>query len=359
MFYLGPQMSQVTGGQGSDVYVIQSDSGRTVIDNFAQDSKRDMVVINVPFDDISCLESSSNLDLKYSSTHHIRVNNWFIPGSPNYYRHMSFRSLDGVIFVPKEIVPTNSDVETQVKCLAVALDKSSDKHKTSTIDLQAAKFREVKQVVGSDHADTISGNDLNNIIDGGKGADYLSGGRNEDTYIIRANEGCDIINNDADDFAKTTDVVVFDVKHSKIKIRINSDDSSLSVSDRDHELTTCFTVENWDLGERYQHMIFTSSDHVVFKVKTNNKVATKIPQILDYSSSTEGVTIDLSDSPLKGAIHDPGFDQVATVSDSKHNDHIVGNDQSNFLSCTGGIDFLKEEKEVIITSSKKHAKKSR
>ena len=341
VFYLGPQMSQVTGGQGSDVYVIQSDSGRTVIDNFAQDSKRDMVVINVPFDDISCLKSSSNLDLKYSSTHHIRVNNWFTPGNPNYYRHMSFRSLDGVIFVPKEIVPTNLDVETQVKCSAVALDKSSDKHKISTIDLQSANFREVKQVVGSDHADTISGNDLNNIIDGGKGADYLSGGRNEDTYIIRANEGCDIINNDADDFAKTTDVVVFDVKYSKIKIRINSDDSSLSVSDQDHELTTCFTVENWDLGERYQHMIFTSSDHVVFKVKTNIKVATKIPQILDYSSSTEGVTVDLSDSPSKGAIHDPGFDQVATVSDSKHNDHIVGNDQSNFLSCTGGSDFLK------------------
>ena len=341
VFYLGPQMSQVTGGEGSDVYVIQSDSGRTVIDNFAQDIKRDMVVINVPFDDIACLKSSSNLDLKYSDTHHIRVNNWFTQGHPNYYRHMSFRSLDGVIFVPKEILPTNLDMETQVKCSAVALDKSSDKHKISAIDLQSPNFREVKQVIGSDNPDTITGNDLNNIIDGGKGADYLTGGRNEDTYIIRANEGCDTINNDADDFAKTTDIVVFDVKYSKINIRINSDDSSLYVSDQDHEQTTCFTVEKWNLGERYQHMIFTSSDHVVFQIKNIDTVATKIPQILDYSSSTVGVTVDLSDSPLKGAIHDPGFDQVATVSDSKHNDHIVGNDQSNFLSCTGGSDFLK------------------
>lgn len=144
VFYLGPQMSQVTGGEGSDVYVIESDSGRTVIDNFAQDIKRDIVAINVPFDDIACLKSSSNLDLKYSDTHHIRVNNWFTPGNPDYYRHMSFRSLDGVIFVPKEILPTNLDMETQVKCSAVALDKSSDKHKISTIDLQSPNFREVK-----------------------------------------------------------------------------------------------------------------------------------------------------------------------------------------------------------------------
>lgn len=344
LFYLGPQMSQVTGGEGSDVYVIQSDSGRTVIDNFAGDSKRDMVVINVAFDDISCHKSSTNLDLKYSSTHHIRINNWFTPGDPNYYRHMSFRSLEGVIFLPKATSPTNSDVETQVQCTAVALDKNSEKHPIPPIDLQSSNYREVKQVVGSDHPDTITGNDLNNIIDGGKGADRLSGGRNEDTYIIRANEGCDIINNDADDYAKTTDVVVFDVKYAKITVRINDQENSLSVFDQDHEQTSCFSVENWALGERYQHMIFTSSDHVVFNVKTINSVATKVPLVLDYSSSAEGVTVDLSDSPKQGAIHEPGFDQVATVSDSQHNDHIVGNDQSNFLSCTGGSDFLKGAK---------------
>ena len=342
VFYLGPQMSQVTGGEGSDVYVIQSDSGRTVIDNFAEDSKRDMVVINVAFDDITCHKSSANLDVKYSSSHHIRINNWFTPGDPNYYRHMSFRSLEGVIFVPKATSPTNSDVETQVQCTAVALDKNSEKHPIPPIDLQSSNYRDVKQVVGSDHPDTIIGNNVNNIIDGGKGADRLSGGRNEDTYIIRANEGCDVINNDAADYATATDVVVFDVKYAKIAVQISGQD--LSVYDQDHEQTSCFSVENWALGERYQHMIFTSSDHVVFNVKTINSALTKVPLVLDYSSSEEGVTVDLSDSPKQGAIHQPGFDQVATVSDSQHDDHIVGNDQSNFLSCTGGSDFLQGAK---------------
>lgn len=342
VFYLGPQMSKVTGGEGSDVYVIQSDSGRTVIDNFAEDSKRDMVVINVAFDGISCHKSSANLDLKYSSTHHIRINNWFTPGDPNYYRHMSFRSLEGVIFIPKATSPTNSDIETQVQCTAVALDKNSETHPILPIDLQSSNYRDVKQVVGSDHPDTIIGNDINNIIDGGKGADRLSGGRNEDTYIIRANEGCDIINNDAADYATATDVVVFDVKYAKIAAQMDGQD--LSVYDQDHEKTTCFSVENWALGERYQHMIFTSSDHVVFNVKTINSAVTKVPLVLDYSSSAEGVTVDLSDSPKQGAIHQPGFDQVATVSDSQHDDLIVGNDQSNFLSCTGGSDYLQGAK---------------
>lgn len=86
-------------------------------------------------------------------------------------------------------------------------------------------------MVGLDYVDIISGNDLNNIIDGGKGVDYLFGGRNEDIYIICVNEGCDIINNDVDDFVKIIDVVVFDVKYLKIKIWINSDDSSLFVFD--------------------------------------------------------------------------------------------------------------------------------
>ncbi|KAK3752220.1 hypothetical protein QZH41_002755 [Actinostola sp. cb2023] len=66
--------------------------------------------------------------------------------------------------------------------------------------------------------------------------------------------------------------------------------------------------------------------------------------MLDYSSSETGVNVDLSDSPANGAIHETGFDQVATVSDSMHDDRIIGNDQSNFLSCTGGDDFLKGAK---------------
>ena len=85
-FYLGPEMSSVTGGGGSDVYIIQSDGGKTIIDNFAEDEKHDIVVINVIYSNIECHQTRNDLDVTYATSHHIRIKNWFIP-DVNYYRH--------------------------------------------------------------------------------------------------------------------------------------------------------------------------------------------------------------------------------------------------------------------------------
>lgn len=334
LFYLGPQMSHVTGGQGSDVYIVQSYGGNTIIDNFSEDNKRDMVIINVPYSDISCGKSDIDLDILYRNTHHVRITNWFAPGNPNYYRHISFRSLDGIIFVAK-------DAGSEVKCTAIAITKGSQKS-GENIRTNVPKYSEVKQIVGTDFEDSIYGNDLNNILDGGKGADVLEGGRSEDTYIIRANEGCDTINNNADDYEKTTDVAIFEIPYDNIALEKEGD--NLKVFENTNEQTkrsSCFTIQNWLQGEQYRHMIFSSSDHVVFKIKTEDNKQEKLPMVLDYSSSTKGVKVDLAgDLNVEGFIHHTGFDQVATVSDSKYNDVINGNTQSNFLSCSGGEDLL-------------------
>ena len=77
---------------------------------------------------------------------------------------------------------------------------------------------------GSNYTDSIFGNDFNNVVDGGRGADRLSGGKDEDTYIIRANEGCDIINNHAEDYLNTTDVLVFAVLFELINDEVNGSD---------------------------------------------------------------------------------------------------------------------------------------
>ena len=206
MFYLGPEMATVTGGTGSDVYIIHSDGGKTIIDNFAEDAMQDIVVINVTYDNIQCHKSRNDLDVTYSMSHHIRLKNWFTPGDVNYYRHVSFRSKDGVMFVPKQAL--NGETENAVHCVAVALDLSSAK-KPPPLNLGESKFTQVKQVTGSNSSDNILGNYVNNILDGGRGADHLAGRKNEDTYIIRANEGCDIIDNYAEDYLNTTDVLVF------------------------------------------------------------------------------------------------------------------------------------------------------
>ncbi|CAB3988828.1 iron-regulated -like [Paramuricea clavata] len=335
-FYLGPEMSTVTGGEDTDVYIIQSDGGKTIIDNFAEDAKRDIVVINVHYDSIECHQSRKDLDVIYSKSHHIRIKNWFTPGNVNYYRHITFRSKDGVIFVPKET--SASSAENAVQCSAVALDLSSAKA-PQRASLTDSKFIHVKQVTGSNEIDNIVGNDVNNILDGGRGADYLTGGKDEDTYIIRAKEGCDTIDNNAEDFLNTTDVLVFEVPFDEIEVHTRGND--LSVTDRNNPQTSCFTVSNWLLGYQYRHILFTSSDHVVFNVTTSKSGrVTKVPIMLDYKTSASAVCVDLSDSASQDCIKPPGFAYVATISDSPLSDHIVGNAQSNFLSCSGGEDFL-------------------
>ena len=339
-FYLGPELSTVTGGGGTDVYIIRSDGGKTIIDNFAEDAMRDIVVINVDYANIRCHNTGNDVDITYSRSHHIRIKNWFTQGDATYYRHISFRSKDGVIFLAEQ--SPNSASDPEIVCVAVAVDFSGA-NSSQTVLLSEPAFKRVKQASGSNSSDNIVGNDLSNVIDGGRGADVLNGGKGEDTYVIRENEGCDTIHNDAPDYLNTTDIVIFNVPFERIDLQFTTSD--LSVTDRSNPTANCFTVTNWTTGYQYRHMLFTSSDHVVFNVTGSRSVDTivpsKVPIMLDYSTFSTGVCVDLSDMPSPPRCIKPtGFDHVATVSDSLHNDFIVGNKQTNFLSCTGGEDYL-------------------
>ena len=220
-------MSTVTGGGGSDVYIIQSDNRKTIIDNFAEDSKLDIVVINVNYSSIKCHMTRNNLDVTYARSRHIRIKNWFIPADVTYYRHVAFRSKDGVTFSPQKVSIGQTGVV--VHCVAVSLDLTAAET-PQTIVLTSLQFSRVKQVSGSNYTDSIVGNDFNIVVDGGRGADRLSGGKDEDTYIIRANEGCDIINNDAEDYLNTTDVLVFAVLFELINVEVNGSDILVSFS---------------------------------------------------------------------------------------------------------------------------------
>ena len=167
-FYLGPEMYTVTGGGGSGVYIIQSDGGKTIIDNFAENEKQDIVVINVNYSHIECYQTRNDLDVAYSKSHHIRIKNWFISGDVSYYRHITFRSKDGVIFSPKKV--SLGKTKFSVQCVAVALDLTAAETPQS-ISLTNSEFNEVKQVSGSNYTDNIVGNDVNNVLDGGRGAE--------------------------------------------------------------------------------------------------------------------------------------------------------------------------------------------
>nr|WP_269780293.1 hypothetical protein [Methylobacterium sp. Leaf118] len=61
--------------------------------------------------------------------------------------------------------------------------------------LTSVTTTDIENALGTDYDDIITGNDLNNAIDGGKGADLVDGGLGNDTLI--ASEGSDIVSGGA------------------------------------------------------------------------------------------------------------------------------------------------------------------
>ena len=181
------------------------------------------------------------------------------------------------------------------------------------------------------------GNDKNNVLDGGGAEDYLFGGDGEDTYVVKKNEGCDIIDNFADD--NSTDIVVFEGLYEKSKVK--EDGYDISVFDDNSEI--CFKVRNYVRAEKNRHILFSSNDHVVFTVAEDRTGRFfKVPQMLDFNAANRSVCVDLSHKRKTIKCKNPtGFKSITTVSDSPFDDVIIGNDQSNILSCSGGFDRLR------------------
>ena len=96
----------------------------------------------------------------------------------------------------------------------------------------------------------------------------------------------------------------------------------------------CIYIKSWFRGKKYKHMTFVTKDHIVFHVNGTQEDIRKIPSMLDYSMSTEGVTCNLKSRRAMKNLKD-----VQTVLDSYFNDIIFGNDAPNFLT-THGNDYL-------------------
>ena len=51
----------------------------------------------------------------------------------------------------------------------------------------------IENVIGGAGNDTLTGNDVNNVIDGGAGSDILTGGLGRDTFVYKSNYGADVV----------------------------------------------------------------------------------------------------------------------------------------------------------------------
>ena len=85
------------------------------------------------------------------------------------------------------------DLSLRPAAIAIDLAQTSAQVIDAGLTLTLPAENTVENVVGTRHADTISGNDLDNIIDGFGGADVLVGRDGNDTYVLLEAGGSDVI----------------------------------------------------------------------------------------------------------------------------------------------------------------------
>lgn len=308
IFFLGPQMSFVHGGNGQDIYYIPLDGGKTEICNQATDKLMDLIIFNITFPQINARKIGNNLKLFYNNLHEIQIKKWFLGEE---YQHMSFKSSDGILFdVGKVELSGNVDLQP------VTLD-FSNQDSARSIDLQNSTWKTVVTVIGTDYDDIINGNQLNNVILGRGGANTISGREGKDMYIIQEKGSCDTIYNFAND--EQIDIVELPVDFESLRvIRLR-----YSLKIWDYKGMSCVIIKGWKRGWQWQHIIFKTKDFVVFQVSNTTAQPEISPLILDYSDSEKGVNINLNSIP--------GNEHIMTVIGSSHFDTIHGNSRANFL----------------------------
>ena len=355
-FYLGPQSSHVIGGEGPDMYILQQDGGVVIIDNYAHDKVQDVLFINVSFNQIQCQRHGSDLHIWYKQSHYAKVLNWFASNNQKPYQHMVFRSYDGMIFSPVDHGYKDVELDSQmdysqhiyyIECRIHIIEKSNEKSGL-IINAEGKTPYDVSHVImilGSEYDDRIMGNSNDNRLDSYKGNDYMEGRNGNDTYMIRTGNGTwDNVLTTIDNYAadNKTDIIMFDVMFIELDSRREGDD--LKICHIVHS-ATCVIIDKWFADTLNQHALLITRDHIIFNVLediSDNDRITLVPYILDYNTNDAPVHIFLNDSFREQELKLPhwAYDQVITVDDSPFDDIIVGNSRDNFISCTGGHDYI-------------------
>ena len=335
-FFLGSQSSRASGDEGNDLYYLQPDGGKAVINNFALDEEQDTIFLNVSHENVHCFRTQWDLFVTYCGTHEIQLKNWFVHGNEEYHRHVYIVTNDGIGIEVTETAIDQDDI--QANCKPVSVDKSRSKQ--GEVVILGTGFENVKQVTGSNFTDTIVGNNLANTIRGGLGNDYLEGANGPDVYIIKKGDGIDEINNLSDD--QKEDNLVFGVDY--INIQVTKHNLDLVLSDSTNTQDTSVTLKSWYMSTDYQHLTMISKDYVRFVIGQNTDGTPKtISMTVDFGGYAEGVTVDLQSAT--GTFNYLNLNEelkkdIKTILDSKHSDDLKANVLGNFLTCSGGDDYL-------------------
>lgn len=289
-----------------------------------------------------CARKDSHLLISYCGTHNAVIKDWFRPDSIGaQHHHLSIVANDGVQFAPFDDKPLDDafhhslDSAYSIKCSPVGLDLSK-KNGDQKIDLNQPALNRVTTVVASNHSDTILGNDLDNTIVANLNSKLLSGRNGSDTYVINIMGGVHNIDNIATDLKQ--DTVMIDAYYKDIRVKVVNGAAQVE----DLASGTKVVVVNY-MHWANRHLQFITKDSIAFEVKDDFENASfmSVPSTIDLSSSNGGF-VDLPNRQwsVNGQVARKIFGQVHAVLDSEHDDHIIGNELGNMLSCHGGNDRL-------------------
>ena len=323
VFYLGPQRSKVIGGNGRDTYIIPASGGKTVIDNYSADEDMDVLYLEVDFMNIVAEKHGNDLDLKYNDDHHVIIQNWF---SNERARHMTFKANKGIVY------NVTLGVHHQVHLIPLAIILAEETE-GQNIDASTTIWKSVVMIIGSKYKDTLIGNGNNNHINGGKGINYMRGKGGSDTYIIDSSNGGERSFNTINNYDENCkiDKVIVDARFDDLIVDVTHNDILL----RTKWTAQCYihlTLENWFVDEKFRHMLFVTSDDIIFKID-NNRHNTRLIHaiIIDASREQAGQVIDASREMLN---------EVTTIIGSSFDDTIKGNNRNNYLDGGNGENTL-------------------
>ncbi|MBC6417808.1 MAG: VCBS repeat-containing protein, partial [Prochloron sp. SP5CPC1] len=153
------------------------------------------------------------------------------------------------------------------------------------------------------------------------GPDNLTGGNGSDTYIL--NGKLALINNLASDLA--TDQIILKAPVSEITTALSSDgDLEVKIGAK-----TVARVQNWTMGETYQHLEIFSEDNYVLTPDSSGALTSTGR---NFSRETE--------SQVYNAAADTAHPTIATITGGSGNDVLTANNLGNTLIGGAGNDSL-------------------
>ncbi|XP_068117748.1 uncharacterized protein [Hyperolius riggenbachi] len=344
----------ITGGNGSDTYIVSCQGYKISINNYAEDGAMDVLYIKKKFNNLSFnrgisvdyFADETMVSMSVTKTDNLEINSgacivtlidWC---KSEQYRHLQIRTEDGIIFsIPSEFTP-----------VIYAVDNSRDTLPMDALDTRSGLYEGATKIFGPPRFIKIFGNAKDNYIDPGtKGASMVGeGGR--DTYMLRRHyEGLYEIDNHAAD--QKVDYLILDVNFEDIHYETHT--TSHDGHAQDIVLSAPSAAKwqcrllNFGRDTNYRHLI----------VKTNNMVFTFSedalaiqPLFADNRFLTTELHLDLSTGVFQslptvyGSLQERNFITGNSVNNTviggKNTDVLYGKEGNDILYGSDGKDYL-------------------